>query len=217
VKYGIVSLDPIHPLPTTFPPFSPFQIILTSMQDLYGPTGHLSSPAMSKFLSLIPAFSTTGLDLSHYRLVAGFLDLPSPSTFDNLPTLTQVPTPAEIILDIRVTSTSPALLTSLATLVHNIEQQERSLRSTDETSSTLTYMAFASLDNETGLRILGRWKTREDMESFVRRKDVVGFWMTGKEWIKGMEQRVYVGNGKGWLHRGVGSGFAGDGVKGAKM
>jgi hypothetical protein len=53
------------------------------------------------------------------------------------------------------------------------------------------------------------------MEAFVRREDGVGFWMMGKEWIKGMEQRIFVGNGKGWLHRGVGSGFADDDIKGA--
>jgi hypothetical protein len=108
---------------------------------------------MSKFLSLIPSLSTAGLDISHYRLVAGFLDLPSPSNSVNLQTPNRISNPEDIILDIRVTSTSPstrpALLTSLTTLAHIIEQQERSLQSAGETSTTLTYMAFASLDSET--------------------------------------------------------------------
>jgi quinol monooxygenase YgiN len=185
------------------------------MQALYGPTGHLSSPSMTKFLSIIPAFSTTGLDLSHYRLVAGFLDLPS----SNLPpsivnSTSSAAALTELILDIRITSTSPstrpALLSSLTTLVNSVEMQERFRRADGKASGTLTYTAFASLDDETGVRIFGRWKTREDMEAFVRRDDVLGFWMKIKEVVKGMEQRMYVGNGKGWLHRGVGSGFPGE-------
>jgi hypothetical protein len=171
---------------------------------------------MTKFLSIIPAFSTTGLDLSHYRLVAGFLDLPSsnlsPSTAVPIPS--SAAAPSELILDIRITSTSPstrpALLSSLTTLVKSVELQERSRRADGKVSGTLTYTAFASLDDETGVRIFGRWKTKEDMESFVRRDDVMGFWMGIKDVVKGMEQRMYVGNGKGWLHRGVGSGFPGE-------
>ncbi|KAJ4374073.1 hypothetical protein N0V83_002812 [Neocucurbitaria cava] len=73
-----------------------------------------------RFLSLIPAASTTGLDLSHYRLLTGFLDASHAST------------PASILQDIRITAVSAtarshikSLLTSLidnnvtpATAVH---------------------------------------------------------------------------------------------------
>ncbi|KAK4924666.1 hypothetical protein LTR49_008349 [Elasticomyces elasticus] len=41
-------------------------------KDLY--ETHLNSPAMGKFLSIVPGHTTTDLDLSHYEAVAGFLD-----------------------------------------------------------------------------------------------------------------------------------------------
>lgn len=152
---------------------------------------------MSKFMTLIPAASTTGLDLNHYRLTSGFLDLPSDSTT------------AAIMQDIKITCTSTtarsSLLASLNSLVSSIESQERE---NGGKSGVLTYMAFESLDNDTGARIYGRWKTREDMEKFIRREDVNGFWMENKEGVRAMEQRCYVPNGKGWLHRG--QGYAGE-------
>jgi quinol monooxygenase YgiN len=82
----------------------------------------------------------------------------------------------------------------------------------DDDGGTLTYMAFASLDDDVGARIFRRWKTREDLERFIRREDVIGFWMENKEHVRAMEQRLYVPNGKGWLHRGTG--YAGE--KGAQ-
>ncbi|KAF2021864.1 hypothetical protein BU24DRAFT_488198 [Aaosphaeria arxii CBS 175.79] len=166
--------------------------VYASRDDLYGPNGHLSSPAMATFLAAIPAVSTTGLDISHYALVSGFHDA------------SQLARPAGIMQDVRVTCVSASardtLLSSLATLVSWAEG----------TQGTLSYMAFKSLDDEVGVRIFGRWRERRDMEAFMRSGEVVGFWMEGKEGIKGMEQRGYVENGKGWLHRGVGSGFAGE-------
>ncbi|KAF2793438.1 hypothetical protein K505DRAFT_244409 [Melanomma pulvis-pyrius CBS 109.77] len=206
--YFGIPLDYAHDFSKTTSMFA-FEVY-GSRDDLYGPKGHLSSPAMSQFLTLIPQASTTGLDLSHYRLVAGFLDLPTKSA--------AIPTPASIILDIRVTSTTasarPDILTSLTSLTNTIEQEERS---STTASGTATYMAFASLDDETGVRIFGRWKTRDDMERFLRREDVLEFWMENKVNVKAMEQRAYLPNGKGWLHRGKGSGYAGEQVSSAKM
>jgi len=46
------------------------------------------------------------------------------------------------------------------------------------------------------------------MEWFVRRGVVNGFWMENKDRVKAMDQRLYVPNGKGWLHRA--SSFAGE-------
>ncbi|KAF2030287.1 hypothetical protein EK21DRAFT_65875 [Setomelanomma holmii] len=164
-------------------------------EDLY--TTHLTSHAMQAFLTLIPLASTTGLDLNHYRHISGFLD----SSHSH--------TTAEIMQDIRVICISPAsqslLLNSLKTLVDSIEPS----------TETLTYMAFASLDDDVGVRIYGRWKTREDMERFIRRADVNAFWMGNKEHVRAMEQRLYVPNGKGWLHRG--SGYAGEKGSQAKI
>ncbi|OAL56664.1 hypothetical protein IQ07DRAFT_14262 [Pyrenochaeta sp. DS3sAY3a] len=158
-------------------------------EDLY--KTHLTSPAMSTFLTLIPPTSTTGLDLNHYALTAGFLDA------------SHTQAPAAIMQDIRITCVSAsaraALLTSLNALVDSVTPGE---------DGTLTYMAFESLDDGLGARIFGRWRSREDMEGFVRREGVNAFWMGSKEGVRAMEQRLYVPNGKGWLHRG--SGYPGE-------
>ena len=110
--------------------------------------------------------------------------------------------------DVRVTCVSAAarasLLTALCKMVDGV----------DWGNGTLTYMAFESLDDELGVRIFGRWRSRAEMERFVRREDVVAFWMENKEFVKGMDQRLYVPNGKGWLHRG--SGYAGEQSGGEK-
>lgn len=152
---------------------------------------------MSKFLERIPAASTTGLDLNHYRCVAGFLDLAGDKS------------EAGIMQDMRITCTSPSarstLVSSLSSLVNKVHQEARVNGGKD---GILTYMAFSSLDDEFGARVYGRWRTREDLERFIRREDVIGFWMANKEHIRAMEQRLYVPNGKGWLHRG--SGYAGE-------
>lgn len=153
---------------------------------------------MQNFLAAIPSASTTGLDLNHYRLIAGLLDAPDGSREE-----------AGVMQDMKITCVSSeaqkALLTGLKKLVDGV----------DAGSGTLTYMGFASLDDEVGARIFGRWRTREDFEKFIRRAIVNQFWMGSKEYVKAMEQRLYVPNGKGWLHRG--SEFAGEKVEKAKI
>src|SRR5690348_2190748 len=153
---------------------------------------------MSTFLSLIPSASTTGLDLNHYSAVAGFLDIHGDAS------------ECGIMQDIKITCTSPSarytLLTSLAALVNTVQQRARLDKGNEH--GVLTYMAFKCLDNELGVRIFGRWETRDTFEAFIRREEINEFWMNVKECVRGMEQRLYVPNGKGWLHRG--SGFAGE-------
>lgn len=152
---------------------------------------------MAKFLDKIPAASTTGLDLNHYRCVAGFLDLPGDKT------------ECGIMQDVRITCVSAdarkSLLSSLTTLVKSVEE---GARNNGGKYGVLTYMAFANLDDEVGARIYGRWKTREEMEKFIRREEVNAFWFANKENVRAMEQRGYLPNGKGWLHRG--KGYAGE-------
>ncbi|KAF2741427.1 hypothetical protein EJ04DRAFT_558140 [Polyplosphaeria fusca] len=174
--------------------------IYGTREDLYGPTGHLSSPAMSIFLTRIPAASTTGLDLNHYSAVSGFLDLHGDQR------------ECHIMQDVKITCVSPAartsLLTSLSTLVSSVEKQQRENVGAE---GVLTYMCFKSLDDEVGARVFGRWATGEDMEGFIRRDDVKAFWEGNKENVRAMEQRGYRPNGKGWLHRG--KGYAGETAK----
>ena len=151
---------------------------------------------MEKFLSLIPSASTTDLDLNHYALVSGFLDIDGSLKA------------AGVMQDVRIVCSSPAVrdsvLSSLKTLVSSVEQNER-----QKGTGTLTYMGFKSLDDDLGLRIFGRWATREDMEKFIRGEQVGRFWEGVKKDVRSMEQRSYLENGKGWLHRG--SGYAGEG------
>ncbi|KAJ4351645.1 uncharacterized protein N0V89_006988 [Didymosphaeria variabile] len=158
-------------------------------EDLY--TTHLNSSAMSTFLKRIAPTTTTNLDLSHYRLTAGFLDLPSTTV------------EAGIIQNIRITcvssSTRTSLLTHLSQLVNNVYQEELA---NDGNGGVLTYMVFLCLDDDVGVRVLGRWRNREDMEGFVRRTDLGLLWQGQKAGVARMEQRYYVPNGKGWLHRG---------------
>jgi len=184
--YFGIPIDYAHNFSSTTSMFA-FEVYGTR-EDLYDT--HLTSPAMQTFLEKIPSASTTGLDLNHYRCVAGFLDASGRNE------------EAGVMQDVRISCTSPeamaALLPGLKMLVGGV----------DGSGGTLTYMAFRGLDDEVSARIYGRWKTREDMEAFIRRADVNGFWMQNKEHVRAMEQRLYVPNGKGWLHRG--SGYAGE-------
>ncbi|KAH7402501.1 hypothetical protein BKA66DRAFT_403920, partial [Pyrenochaeta sp. MPI-SDFR-AT-0127] len=184
--YFGIPMDYAHDFSKTTSMFA-FEVYGTR-SDLY--ETHLASPAMQKFLEKIPAASTTGLDLNHYRLVAGFLDA------------SHTQAPAEVMQDIRITCVSAsslaALISSLAKLVNGVEGVD----------GTLTYTAFKSLDDNVGARIYGRWSSRESMEKFVRREDVNNFWVANKGHVRAMEQRLYVPNGKGWLHRSTG--YAGE-------
>ncbi|CAO2657445.1 Nn.00g035710.m01.CDS01 [Neocucurbitaria sp. VM-36] len=186
--YFGIPIDYAHDFAKTTSMFA-FEVYGTR-EDLY--STHLASPAMQSFLQKIPAASTTGLDLNHYRLVTGFLDS------------SHTCAPAEIMQDIRITCVSPtsrsALLESLRKLVDGV--------GTSEAEGTLTYMAFLSLDDDVGARVYGRWKTREGLERFIRREDVNEFWAGNKHHVRAMEQRLYVPNGQGWLHRGTG--YAGE-------
>jgi quinol monooxygenase YgiN len=70
-----------------------------------------------------------------------------------------------------------SLLVALKGLVDGVEGND----------GTLTYMAFASLDDGVGARIFGQWTTREAMERFARRDGVNGFWMESKGRVKAIE------------------------------
>lgn len=162
--------------------------IYGTREDLYDT--HLTSPAMQTFLEKIPASSTTGLDLNHYRCVAGFLDAGGRKE------------EAGVMQDVRISCISASAIMAL------LESLKRLVEGVDGSGGTLTYMAFQSLDNDVSARIYGRWKTREDLEKFIRRAELNDFWMQNKRHVRAMEQRLYVPNGKGWLHRG--SGYAGE-------
>ena len=65
-----------------------------------------------------------------------------------------------------------------------------------------TWMAFECLDNDMDLRVFARTKDRTALDKLSRRPEVVNFWKESREGeIERIDQRGYVPNGKGWLHR----------------
>ncbi|KAK5680758.1 hypothetical protein LTS10_006514 [Elasticomyces elasticus] len=153
-------------------------------KDLYGT--HLNSPAMAEFLSIVPAHTTTDLDLSHYEAVAGFLDRDGDKK------------ECAIMLDVRI-ACKPAAARA------NVVKHMQRLTSVAQNPAfqLLTFMVFSSLDNDTNTRLFGRFESREALERFVRGPHMLAFWRQCREDIASMESRSYVPNGKGWLHRGT--------------
>jgi len=143
---------------------------------------------MARFLSAIPPTMTTGLDLNNYTRVGGYLDKPGDKR------------ECGIMQDIKIMCSSPSarstLLDKLAELAKTVETTEDK-----EDAGVWTWMAFACLDDEVGARIFARFRSREDMERHIRRKEVVDFWLGSKEEVRSMGSRGYLPNGKGWLHR----------------
>ncbi|KAK3638167.1 hypothetical protein LTR56_013196 [Elasticomyces elasticus] len=151
-------------------------------KDLYGT--HLNSPAMAEFLSIVPAHTTTDLDLSHYEAVAGFLDREGDKQ------------ECAIMLDVRIVCKSAV---ARANVVKHMQRLTSAAQ--NPPSQLLTFMAFSSLDNDTNTRLFGRFESREALERFVRGRHMLAFWRQCREDITSMESRSYVPNGKGWLHR----------------
>jgi len=133
----------------------------------------------------LPVMST-GFDLAHYSKIGGFLDATGNSR------------ECGVMQDIRIICKSAearkvakARLGALAEAVAAAKDP-----------GTLTYMVFESLDNDRDLRIFGRFVDREAMEKLNAREEVVKFWNDSKvDEIARIDQRAYVPNGKGWLHR----------------
>lgn len=150
---------------------------------------HLGSKAMARFLETIPEHTTTDLDLNHYSCLGGFLDRDGDKR------------ECGIMLDQRILCKSAASRASVANALKAfaaaVSKEEK-----ERPSGVLTFMAFECLDDEVGARLFSRFESREAMEMFIRREDVNGFWQGVKADVRGMEQRGYLPNGKGWLHRG---------------
>lgn len=144
---------------------------------------------MAEFLSIIPAHTTTDLDLNHYSLLSGFLDRDGDKK------------ECGIMLDQKIMCKSAiarqSVDSALKSLAAKVSETEKA-----SPSGILTFMAFDCLDDEVGARLYSRFESREAMEAFIRRQDVNAFWQGVKAEVRGMEQRAYLPNGKGWLHRG---------------
>lgn len=138
---------------------------------------------MGQFLASVPSTMSTGLDLTHYTEVAGFLDKSAHCR------------ECAIIYDTRIECQSPqdrdAVLTKLAAVAQHAEQNE---------DGTYTFLVLKSLDNGEHVRVFERYASWEAMEAHQKGDKLVSFWLGSKGEIKSMEGRTYVPNHKGWLH-----------------
>lgn len=150
-------------------------------EDLY--ETHFHSKPMDVFLSKIPSTMTTGLDLTHFEDVAGFVDKPGDMR------------ECAIFYVTKITAKSgkrAQVLERLTKLAKWIEENE---------AGTYTFLVLKSLDTEDNVRIFERYATRRDLEEHMGRREVLDFHMASKEIIASMEGRGYRPNGAGWLHR----------------
>lgn len=143
---------------------------------------------MSLCLSKTSDIMSTGIDISHYTAITGFLSLSGDKR------------ECQVMQDTRIVCFSPSkralVLLKLKAVAELVEIEEK-----EQSKGVLTYMVFESLDDETGLRIFGRFADKPRMEEFLRRKEVVDFWLRSKDEVKSMECRGYVPSGNGWLCR----------------
>jgi quinol monooxygenase YgiN len=152
--------------------------------DLY--VKHLASPAMQGFLAEVPAHSSTGLDLNHYSLVAGYLDKHGDKR------------ECGIMLDARIATGSASARSALEPKLRKLATD---INSTDQKGEVLTFMTFKSLDDDVNARIYARFADRDAMEKTIRTDAWTNFWLSTKEEITKMESRAYLPNNKGWLYR----------------
>lgn len=153
-----------------------------SREDLYGT--HLKSSVMTgQFLPTAVPTMTTGLDLTHYAAVGGFLDKSGSKVECGL------------IHDVQIKCVDGAARAKL------VEVLRQSCAAVEERcgDEVLTFLGLESLDNETGVRIYARYKSREVWEEWLRGEVIQGFWEGVKPWVASMDAKGYAPNGKGWL------------------
>ncbi|KAF4983583.1 hypothetical protein FZEAL_1033 [Fusarium zealandicum] len=156
-----------------------------SRSDLYDV--HLKSDVMTTaFLPSAGPAMTTGLDLTHFAAVGGFLDLSGEKTECGL------------MHDVQIQCVDGAarerVLDVLRALCEEVEERQQ-----DGRGHVLTFLGLRSLDNETGARIFARYKSREVWEAWLRGELIQGFWGSVKPCVASMEAKAYAPNGKGWL------------------
>ncbi|KFH45126.1 hypothetical protein ACRE_040800 [Hapsidospora chrysogenum ATCC 11550] len=158
-----------------------------SREDLYDV--HLKSDAMlGGFLPNAGPAMSTGLDLTHYGAVGGFLDRSGKKT------------ECGVMHDVQIQCRDKAArdellgaLTLLSSLVDDAQGPK------GEDGEVLTFLGLKSLDNDTQARIYARYTSRETWEKFIRGTLMNKFWESVKPSVASMSARAYVPNGKGWL------------------
>lgn len=148
--------------------------------DLY--ETHFHSRPMDVFLQKIPSTMTTGLDLTHYEDVAGYLDKADMKE-------------CGIFYDTRIKAAEgkrDEVLARLGKFAKWVEENEE---------GTFTYLVLKSLDGKDGVRVFERYANRKALEAHQSSKEYLELLMGSKDIIKSMEGRGYIPNGHGWLHR----------------
>ncbi|KAB5523111.1 hypothetical protein GE09DRAFT_1153981 [Coniochaeta sp. 2T2.1] len=148
---------------------------------------HFNSPAMGQFLKGALPVMSTGFDLSHYSAIGGFLDAPGDSR------------QCGVMYDTKITCKSAE---ARALVKDRLAALAKKIEADNDAEQVFTWMAFEGLDNDKDLRIYGRFKDRAAMAKLNERSEVVDFWKASREnEIDAIQQRGYVPNNKGWLHR----------------
>ncbi|CAK7224045.1 hypothetical protein SCUCBS95973_005387 [Sporothrix curviconia] len=155
---------------------------------LYG--AHFTSTTMqTKFIPVAMPNMTTSFDLQHYSRVGGFLDKPGDGTACGLM--------YDVKIKCKTTEARDRVVARLAALGPQIEASAPTVD-----GGILTWMGFASQDVDTDARMLIRFRDKAAFHAYTKLQPVLDFWAAGKEDdIDKMEQRGYVENGRGWLHR----------------
>ena len=149
---------------------------------------HFHSPAMGPFLEKIPATMTTGLDLSHYEDVGGFLHRDGDDGVEEKQ--------RGVWWDTKIWCKDGAAREEVVKRLTSVADQVQK----DE-DSTWSYLVLKCLDDDVGLRIFERYRDQEALERHWKGQGLLEFWKGSKELVRSLEGRGYVPNGWGWLHR----------------
>lgn len=151
---------------------------------------HFTSDAMTAgFLPKAAPNMMVSFDLQHYSRAAGFLDHFGDAR------------PCGFMYDMVILCKSSD---SRISVVKRLKELGLKLESSPLTVSgkLLTWMSFESQDNDRDARVFMRFQDKADFQKYSRLPEVLEFWAAGKDAdVDKMQQRGYVENGRGWLHR----------------
>lgn len=139
---------------------------------------------MGPFLKAVPPIMSTGLDLTHYTDVSGFLDKTGKST------------ECTVIHDTKIlcasSSARDVVLNKLAAIAEHAEKEEK---------GTYTFYVLKCLDHNNQIRIFERYASWDALDIHQKNPALTKLWLGSKEEIRSLEGRTYSPNNKGWLHR----------------
>lgn len=153
----------------------------TKRSDLYDI--HMHSEALQTFLPKIGKTMITGLDLTHFEDVGGFIDKPGKCK------------PAAVVKVTRVKAypgKRDEVLEMLRGIAEAAEKEEK---------DTYTFFILKSLDNDVDVRVLERYGSEEGLKAHMRGEKYLEGFAGAKDIVASLEGHRYVETGEGWLHR----------------